>query len=183
MQEKLSLNYDHAAADGSKAVVGATLSPHIQLNGVRVDNIGGGQKQMLELGYVVALAEVYHEISGAFRDHGLALNASPDLAIVADAPFSNTADLYNNQIIDFLRQCSARQKILLMHKTQWEAVKDRLEPLVSTVFGYRLHSPNPPANEEEYHLNIKGRDICFLQDAAKANGPTSEILKIFPHAN
>jgi hypothetical protein len=70
-----------------------------------------------------------------------------------------------------------------MHKTQWEAVKDRLEPLVSTVFGYKLHSPNPPENEGEYRLNIKGLDICLLQAANEANGPTSEILKFFPHAH
>jgi len=183
LQEKISFNYDGAASDGSKAVVGAALSPHVQLNGVRVDNIGGGQKQMLELGYVVALAEVYYEISKAFKDHGLALNVSPDLAIVADAPFSNTADTYNNQIIDFLSHCSARQKILLMHKTQWEAVKDRLEPLVSTVFGYKLHSPNPPKDDGEYRLKIKNKEISLLQAANKTNGPTSEILKIFPHAN
>lgn len=72
---------------------------------------------------------------------------SPDLAIVADAPFSNTADTYNNQIIDFLSHCSARRKNPSDAQDTMEAVKDRLEPLVSTVFGYKLHSPNPPENE------------------------------------
>jgi hypothetical protein len=183
LQEKISTYFDPASSNGSNAIIGASLAPQIPRDGVRITALGGGEKQMLELGYVVALAEIYHEISEAFMHHGLTLNASPDLAIVADAPFSNTADTYNNQIIDFLSHCSARQKILLMHKTQWDAVKDRLEPLVSTVFGYKLHSPNPPKNEEEYRLKIKNQKICLLQAANKSNGPTSEILKIFPHAH
>lgn len=183
LQEKISTYFDPASANGSHAIIGPSLAPQIHRDGVRITALGGGEKQMLELGYVVALAEIYHEISEAFKKHGLALNASPHLAIVADAPFSNTADTFNNQIIDFLSKCSARQKILLMHTTQWDAVKDRLEPLVSTVFGYKLHSPSPPENEEEFHLNIRGREICLLQAANEANGPTSEILKIFPHAH
>lgn len=183
LQEKISRFFDHASTNGANAVIGASLVPQYYLNGARVTAIGGGEKQMLELGYVVALSEIYHEISEAFKHNGLVLDVSPDLAIVADAPFSNTADTFNNQIIDFLSHCSARQKILLMHKTQWDAVKDRLEPLVSTVFGYKLHSPNPPINEEEYRLNIKNQEICLLQAANNTNGPTSEILKIFPHAN
>jgi hypothetical protein len=131
----------------------------------------------------VALAEVYYEISKAFKHHGIALNASPDLAIVADAPFSKTADNYNNQIIDFLSKCGARQKILLMHTTQWDAVKGRLEPLVSTVYGYRLHSPNPPADEKEYVLSIKGQDVHLLERVGSNNHPTSEIITIFSNAN
>lgn len=179
LQQRLSDHYDSAASDGSKAKVSSSLTPRIERNGVPMSAIGGGQKLMLELGYVVAVAELYNEICRSLKDLGLALQASGETSIFADAAFSNAADTYNQRIVEFLAASNSSQVVLLMHTTQWNSVKTWVEPLVHRCFGYRLHSPQPPKQRTEYRAIVQGHDLTLIQELPANAESYTEILNIF----
>lgn len=179
LQQRLSNHYDSAAADGSKAKVSTALTPRIERNGVPMTAIGGGQKLMLELGYVVAIADLYNEICRSLKELGLSLQASGEVSIFADAAFAHAADTYNQRIVEFLARSNSSQVILLMHTAQWNNVKTWVEPLVHRCYGYRLHSPQPPKEITEYLAKVQEHDLTLIKGLPANAESFTEIINIF----
>lgn len=179
MQQRLTSNYDSAATDGSHAKVSGALTPTIQRNGVTMTAVGGGQKLMLELAYVVALADVYREICNSFEDSDIALPSAGDVSIFADAAFAHSADQFNEQIVKFLSRSSAKQVCLLMHKAQWNNVKQWLEPKVGRCYGFRLNSALDLSHSEEYKASVKDHHLDLFTKIAANEEPFTKIEHIF----
>lgn len=179
IQKRLSANYDSAATDGSHAKVSGVLTPTIQRNGVMMTAVGGGQKLMLELAYVVALADVYHEVCDSFKDSDIGLPAAGNVSIFADAAFAHTANQFNKQIVSFLSNSSAQQVCLLMHKAQWNNVKSWVEPKIGRCYAFRLNSSSDLSGSDEYTDSINGHKLELFSKLGEAEESFTKIEHIF----
>jgi hypothetical protein len=177
LQERVRVSYDAAATDGSVARIEPNLCPKIYRNGAVVTALGGGQKLMLQLSFVVALAELYNEIRNVFGKLGLVLRNSEHLSIFADAPFAHTAQEYNEAIVEFLAKSPSPQVVLLMHKQQWLAVEALIKGRIRQVFGYRLHSPKN-SQSDEYVFEYMTHSTSLLNHIGSGEESFSEIISL-----
>ena len=173
--------YDPVAKDGSKARISpSTLLPYIEKNGKRATSLGGGQKQVLCLAYIIALAQLRKSLHEALRSAGVMVPAADDQAFVMDSIFGQCEPEYQEAICKFLPGQTG-QILFLLAGQQWtETVKHALEKNIDLLFGFEYHSPNTRYDESK-HQFIVGRKVHKLLKGA-SNGETAyTVIKNLPY--
>lgn len=178
LQERVRDYYDGSVTDGSVAKIEHNLCPRIYRNEVVMTALGGGQKLMLQLAFVVALADLYREVRDLYKSLGLILRNSDHISLFADAPFAHAAQTYNEAIVNFLARTPSPQVVLLLHKQQWNAVENHLDGKVKQAFGYCLNTPKEVESSEEYEFELDGNSTSLLNPLKPGEEAFSEIVPI-----
>ena len=145
LRHNVSLLYDAVVTDGSKAKVDAnSLLPAIEQGGLVVQNIGGGQRQLLVLAHIVSLARLRQQLHDELASLGIHMGRLDDQSFFLDSVFAPADQHYAECIAQFLPG-KARQIVVLLASQQWQPwVARHIEPQTTKVFKCVLTSPNPP---------------------------------------
>jgi DNA sulfur modification protein DndD len=166
LENTVSDLYDPVTKDGSEARISpSTLLPYIQKSGKRATFLGGGQKQVLCLSYIIALAQLRRDLNDALRDMKIMVPKADDQIFVMDSIFGQCEPEYQEAICRFLPRASG-QTLLLLARQQWsETVRKNLEKQVSNLFGFEYHSPNSGYDETEHHFPFRDKNYRLLRQA------------------
>jgi DNA sulfur modification protein DndD len=164
LQSRLS-HYFGVATSGNVAVVDRdTFLPMMKnRNGELVNNPGGGEQQVLNLAFVVALAEMRNIVNDQLRSAGLGASLLGDQSFFLDSPFTSADPNFMKAIADFLPG-KAPQMMLLLAKQNWtETIRETLEPHIELVYGTTLHTPVEPADPEAFVFRWKNKDYKLIE--------------------
>ncbi len=172
LEETIGDLYDPVAKDGSEARISpSTLLPFIVKDNKRASFLGGGQKQVLCLAYIIALARLRKNLHEALRSAGVMVPIADDQAFVMDSIFGQCEPEYQEAICKFLPGQTG-QILLLLAGQQWtETVRCALENEVDLLFGFEYHSPNICYDESKHQFEF-GRKVHKLLKTA-SNGETA----------
>jgi len=164
LQHNVSLLYDAVVTDGSKARVDAnSLLPAIEQGGVVVQNIGGGQRQLLVLAHIVSLARLRQQLHNELAGLGIHMGRLDDQSFFLDSVFAPADQHYAECIAQFLPG-KARQIVVLLASQQWQPwVARHVEPQTTKVFKCVLTSPNPP---ESSRIEFQKRPLILYEKCA-----------------
>jgi DNA sulfur modification protein DndD len=172
--------YDPVAKDGSEARISpSTLLPYIEKDGRRATFLGGGQKQVLCLAYIIALAQLRKSLHEALRKAGVLVPAADDQAFVMDSIFGQCEPEYQEAICKFLPGQTG-QILLLLAGQQWtETVRRALEKEVDQLFGFEYHSPNVCYDESKHQFAF-GKKIHKLLTNSKSGATAYTVIRELP---
>lgn len=165
LQEQLSALFDPAVTSGNKARLDRrTLLPAITTPSGRIEkDTGGGEKQVLELAYVIALAELRTVINKTVRDAGLGGDLLGPQSFVLDSPFTSVDPNYMRVIAEFLPG-KAQQMILLIAKQNWhETIRTALEDHVTDAHAITLHTATEIKEPDAYRFQFRGETLNLLK--------------------
>jgi DNA sulfur modification protein DndD len=156
--------YDPVAKDGSEArVSSSTLLPFIQKGGKRATFLGGGQKQVLCLSYIIALAQIRKDLNDYLRSMKIMVPKADDQVFVMDSIFGQCEPEYQEAICKFLPRQSG-QTLLLLAGQQWTDTTRRcLEQQVRELFGFEYHSPNTHYDESKHQFAFRKTNHRLLK--------------------
>lgn len=160
LQERLN-HYFGVATSGNTAWIdrGNFLPSMRDRNGLTVTNPGGGEQQVLNLAFVIALAELRTMINEDMKTAGMGGRLLGDQSFVLDSPFTSADPNFMKAIAEFLPG-KAPQMLLLLAKQNWpDTVRDSLEPHISRVYGVRLHTSVVPNDPEAFRFEWKGKTV------------------------
>ena len=178
LQRNVSLLYDAVVTDGSKARVdGHSLLPAIEQGGTIVQNIGGGQRQLLVLAHIVSLARLRHNLHDELDVLGIHMGRLDDQSFFLDSVFAPADQNYAEYIARFLPG-KARQIVMLLASQQWQPwVAKHLESATTKVFRCVLTSPNPP-DSSRIQFNNAAVSLYSKCDASQIAYSTIEEVKL-----
>ena len=128
-------------------------------NGLTVTNPGGGEQQVINLAFIIALAELRTMINEDMTTAGLGGRLLGDQSFVLDSPFTSADPNFMKAIAEFLPG-KAPQMLLLLAKQNWsDSVRDTLAPHISRVYGVKLHTPVVPNDPEAFRFAWKGKTV------------------------
>ena len=157
LQDTISNLYDPVAKDGSKAQIADSLLPRIEKDGRPAKFLGGGQKQVLCLAYIIALAQLRKNLHEALRGAGVMVPVADDQSFVMDSIFGQCEPEYQEAICKFLPGQTG-QILLLLAGQQWtETVQEALSDEVDLLFGFEYHSPNTRYDESKHRFTVGGK--------------------------
>ncbi len=164
LESKVRELYDRVAKDGSEAGVSpSTLLPFIQKGGKRAGFLGGGQKQVLCLSYIIALAQIRKDLNESLRTMKIMVPKADDQIFVMDSIFGQCEPEYQEAICRFLPRQSG-QTLLLLAGQQWtETTRRFLEDQVRELFGFEYHSPNAHYDESKHQFAFKKTNHRLLK--------------------
>jgi DNA sulfur modification protein DndD len=180
LEEMIGNLYDPVAKDGSEARISpSTLLPFIEKEGKRAAFLGGGQKQVLCLAYIIALAQLRKSLHEVLRNVGVMVPLADDQAFVMDSIFGQCEPEYQEAICKFLPRQTG-QILLLLAAQQWtETVRQVLEEEVDLLFGFEYHSPNTRYDESKHQFTVGGEVHKLLKSSG--NGETAyTVIKKLP---
>jgi RNAse (barnase) inhibitor barstar len=160
LQERLT-HYFGVATSGNTAWIDREnfLPSMHDRDGLTVTNPGGGEQQVLNLAFVIALAELRTMINEDMTSAGLGVRLLGDQSFVLDSPFTSADPNFMKAIAEFLPG-KAPQMLLLLAKQNWpDSVRDTLAPHISRVYGVRLHTSVTPNDPEAFRFEWKGKTI------------------------
>lgn len=152
-------------------------------NNLVVTNPGGGEQQVLNLAFVIALAEMRTMINEDMTSAGLGVRLVGDQSFVLDSPFTSADPNFMKAIAEFLPG-KAPQMLLLLAKQNWpDSVRETLEPHISRVYGVRLHTPVTPNDPESFRFQWKGNTIDLREPVAAGKPSFSTSSRTLNHAH
>jgi DNA sulfur modification protein DndD len=180
LEETIGDLYDPVAKDGSEARISpSTLLPFIEKDGKRATFLGGGQKQVLCLAYIIALAQLRKSLHEALRKAGVMVPVADDQAFVMDSIFGQCEPEYQEAICKFLPGQTG-QILLLLAGQQWtHTVRHVLEKEVDLLFGFEYHSPNTRYDESKHQFTV-GRKVHNLLKSAGKGETAYTVIKALP---
>ncbi len=160
LQERLNHYFGVATSGNSAWIDRETFLPSMRdRRELTVTNPGGGEQQVLNLAFVIALAELRTMINEDMTAAGLGGRLLGDQSFVLDSPFTSADPNFMKAIAEFLPG-KAPQMLLLLAKQNWpDNVRETLEPHVSKAYGVRLHTPVSPTDAEAFRFNWKGKTV------------------------
>ena len=167
LQERLT-HYFGVATSGNTAWIDKEnfLPSMHDRNNLVVTNPGGGEQQVLNLAFVIALAEMRTMINEDMTSAGLGVRLLGDQSFVLDSPFTSADPNFMKAIAEFLPG-KAPQMLLLLAKQNWpDSVRETLEPHISRVYGVRLHTPVKPNDPESFRFHWKGNTVDLREPIA-----------------
>lgn len=168
LQQSVAEYYDHASYDNSKARINkATLLPAIEVNGQVHGNLGGGQSQLLALAYIVSLSRLRKRLHVQMQKLGIGYGRVDDQSFILDSPFNHVTDHYAKAMASFL-DGNARQVVLLLARTQWNLVRDMIEPVAHRIVAFQYHAV-PEKITELKAKDPKLADFTYHVDGKKFN--------------
>lgn len=178
LQHNVSLLYDSVVTDGSKARVDAnSLLPAIEQAGTIVQNIGGGQRQLLVLAHIVSLARLRQQLHNELESLGIHMGRLDDQSFFLDSVFAPADQHYAECISQFLPG-KARQIVVLLASQQWQPwVARHVEPQTTKVFKCVLTSPNPP---ESSRIEYQKRPVVLYEKCAPSQIAYSTMEEVKP---
>lgn len=165
LRSHLSELFDNAVTSGNRSTIHPrTLLPAIQTPGGQIErDPGGGEKQVLELAYVIALSQLRREINDTVREAGLGGNLLGPQSFILDSPFTSVDPNYMRVIADFLPK-KAQQMMILVAKQNWhETIREGLEDHVTDVYAITLHTSSEIKESDAYRFEFKGRKLDLLK--------------------
>lgn len=179
LERTVSELYDPVIKDGSEAKISpSTLLPYIQKSGKRAIFLGGGQKQVLCLSYIIALAQLRRDLNDALRAMKIMVPKADDQIFVMDSIFGQCEPEYQEAICKFLPRASG-QTLLLLARQQWsETVRENLEKQVSTLFGFEYHSPNSGYDESKHQFPFRDKNYKLLRQAKDGQTAFTVVRKL-----
>jgi DNA sulfur modification protein DndD len=146
--------YDDVVKDGSEAKINSsTLLPYVEKGGIKVPFLGGGQKQVLCISYIIGLAHLRQNLNDQLRSIGVLLPKSTEQAFIMDSIFAPCEPEYQEAICKFLPE--AGQVILLVAGQQWtETVQTNLQGKIARVYGFEYHSPNKNYDKTKHLFKV-----------------------------
>lgn len=171
LQERLT-HYFGVATSGNTAWIDREnfLPSMHDRNNLVVTNPGGGEQQVLNLAFVIALAEMRTMINEDMTSAGLGVRLLGDQSFVLDSPFTSADHNFMKAIAEFLPG-KAPQMLLLVAKQNWpDGVRETLEPHISRVYGVRLHTSVAPNDPESFRFHWKGKTVD-LREPIEAGKP------------
>jgi DNA sulfur modification protein DndD len=160
LQERLNHYFGVATSGNTAWIDRENFLPSMRdRNGLTVINPGGGEQQVLNLAFVIALAELRTMINEDMASAGLGSRLLGDQSFVLDSPFTSADPNFMKAIAEFLPG-KAPQMLLLLAKQNWpDTVRDTLAPHISRVYGVRLHTSVAPNDPEAFRFTWKGKTI------------------------
>jgi DNA sulfur modification protein DndD len=179
LERTVSDLYDPVTKDGSEAKISpSTLLPYIQKAGKRATFLGGGQKQVLCLSYIIALAQLRRDLNDSLRAMKIMVPKADDQIFVMDSIFGQCEPEYQEAICKFLPRKSG-QTLLLLARQQWsETVRANLETQVSSLFGFEYHSPNSSYDETKHQFPFRQKNHRLLRQAKDGQTAFTVIHKL-----
>jgi DNA sulfur modification protein DndD len=165
LQAKLSELFDSVVTGGNVAKLDhRTLLPAIATPDGRIEkDTGGGEKQVLELAYVIALSELRTIINKTVRDAGLGGNLLGPQSFILDSPFASVDPNYMRVIAEFLPG-KAQQMILLVAKQNWhDTIRVALENHFTDAHAITLHTSTEIKEPEAYLFEFRGKQLNLLR--------------------
>jgi DNA sulfur modification protein DndD len=177
LAKTLSELYDPVVKDGSEARIAATtLLPYIEKDGKRATFLGGGQKQVLCLAYIIALSQLRKTLHAALRKAGVMVSATDDQSFVMDSIFGQCEPEYQEAICRFLPG-QAGQILLLLAGQQWTpTVQRELSKEIDQLFGFEYHSPNTRYDESKHQFSV-GKNVYKLLKRAPDGATAFTVIK------
>ncbi len=172
--------YDPVVKDGSEARISPqTLLPYIQKGGRRATFLGGGQKQVLCLSYIIALARLRKNLNDSLRAAGVMVPKAADQIFVMDSIFGQCEPEYQEAICRFLPGQTG-QVLLLLAGQQWtDTVRRHLEKEIELLFGFEYHSPNVRYDESKHQFAFRKSNHKLLKTTS--DGQTAfTVIKQLP---
>jgi hypothetical protein len=172
LQERLTHYFGVATSGNTASIDKENFLPSMHdRNNLVVTNPGGGEQQVLNLAFVIALAEMRTMINEDMTSAGLGGRLLGDQSFVLDSPFTSADPNFMKAIAEFLPG-KAPQMLLLLAKQNWpDSVRETLEPHISRVYGVRLHTPVTPNDPESFRFTWKGNTID-LREPIPAGQPS-----------
>ncbi|WP_193211129.1 AAA family ATPase [Luteolibacter marinus] len=164
LKRHLSQLFDNAVTSGNTASISSrTFLPVIRTSRGTVEaNPGGGEKQVLELAFVIALSELRREINQTVRAAGLGGNLLGPQSFVLDSPFTSVDPNYMRVIAEFLPG-KARQMIVLVAKQNWhDTIREALEDHVTMAYAVTLHTSSAIKEPDAYRFVFRGKKHDLL---------------------
>jgi len=179
LENTVSDLYDPVAKDGSEAKISpSTLLPYIQKAGKRATFLGGGQKQVLCLSYIIALAQLRRDLNDSLRALKIMVPKADDQIFVMDSIFGQCEPEYQEAICKFLPRKSG-QTLLLLARQQWsETVRESLEKQVSSLYGFEYQSPNSGYDETKHQFPFRQKNHRLLRQAKDGQTAFTIIRKL-----
>ena len=149
--DELRQKYDSNVTDNTKADVDPiTLRPYIIQNDNRVVFKGGGQGQLLTIGYVLALTKLKNLLNDTLNAMGLKAYKRGDQCLFMDSILAPTDQTYRRIISAFLANSGSRQVVLLLTQEQWGSeVRQGLENYVDVCYKILFRRDKIDPNDEE----------------------------------
>jgi DNA sulfur modification protein DndD len=182
LQERLT-HYFGVATSGNTAWIDKEnfLPSMHDRNNLVVTNPGGGEQQVLNLAFVIALAEMRTMINEDMTSAGLGGRLLGDQSFVLDSPFTSADPNFMKAIAEFLPG-KAPQMLLLLAKQNWpDSVRDTLAPHISRVYGVRLHTSVTPNDPEAFRFDWKGKTVDLREPIAAGQPSFSTSSRTLNH--
>lgn len=158
LRESVSCIYDEIVTDGSRAEIDIeSLLPVIVRDNQQGLQQGGGQKQVLVIAYIIALAELRKKINNEFS--GLfGLRELEDQCFFMDSVFAPMEDVYRGYTAAALPG-KMKQLILLLSQEQWQGkVSKQMNNSADEAFMFLLHT-NKREDLQDTQIDFKGKKI------------------------
>ena len=184
LQERLT-HYFGVATSGNTAWIDREnfLPSMHDRNNLVVTNPGGGEQQVLNLAFVIALAEMRTMINEDMTSAGLGVRLLGDQSFVLDSPFTSADPNFMKAIAEFLPG-KAPQMLLLLAKQNWpDSVRETLEPHISRVYGVRLHTPVTPNDPESFRFHWKGNNVDLREPIPAGQPSFSRFSRTLNHGH
>lgn len=179
LQSRLS-HYFGVATSGNIAVVDRETFLPVMKNrqGELVKNPGGGEQQVLNLAFVVALAEMRTIVNDELRKSGLGTSLLGDQSFFLDSPFTSADTNYMKAIANFLPG-KAPQMMLLLAKQNWtESIRKALEPHIEVAYGTKLHTSVEPSEPDAFLFRWKNKEYKLIEKIPSDELPYSTFQKL-----
>jgi DNA sulfur modification protein DndD len=165
LQERLTHYFGVATSGNSAWIDRENFLPSMHdRNGLTVTNPGGGEQQVLNLAFVIALAELRTMINEDMTSAGLGGRLLGDQSFVLDSPFTSADPNFMKAIAEFLPG-KAPQMLLLLAKQNWpDSVRETLAPHISRVYGVKLHTSVAPNDPEAFRFEWKGKTVDLREE-------------------
>jgi len=172
LQERLTYYFGVATSGNTAWIDRETFLPSMHdRNGLIVTNPGGGEQQVLNLAFVIALAELRTLINEDLTAAGLGGRLLGDQSFVLDSPFTSADPNFMKAIAEFLPG-KAPQMLLLLAKQNWpDNVRETLAPHISKVYGVKLHTSVVPNDPDAFRFQWNGKTVD-LREHIPADQPS-----------
>lgn len=172
LQERLTHYFGVATSGNSAWIDRENFLPSMHdRHGLIVTNPGGGEQQVLNLAFVIALAELRTLINEDMNAAGLSGRLLGDQSFVLDSPFTSADPNFMKAIAEFLPG-KAPQMLLLLAKQNWpDSVRETLTPHISRVYGVKLHTSVVPNDPDAFRFQWNGKTID-LREPIPADQPS-----------
>ena len=159
LQSRLS-HYFGVATSGNVAWVDrdSFLPTMKDRNGYIVRNPGGGEQQVLNLAFVVALVELRNVVNTELRSAGLGTSLLGDQSFFLDSPFTSADPNFMLAIAKFLPGKTSQMMLLLAKQNWTDAVRAALEPRIEMAYGTTLHTSVEPEDPEAFVFRWKKKE-------------------------
>jgi DNA sulfur modification protein DndD len=165
LRSHLSELFDNAVTSGNRSTIHSrTFLPAIQTPSGQIErDPGGGEKQVLELAYVIALAQLRREINDTVREAGIGGTLLGPQSFILDSPFTSVDPNYMRVIAEFLPK-KAHQMMILVAKQNWhETIRKALEDHVTAVYAITLHTSSEIKEPDAYRFEFKEHKLDLLK--------------------